>query len=197
MTQGNVYDASVPNAYREFHAKATTLLAGLTPENKNDPAVGATVDELIFRSRLAQKAIDDVKDLVRQAVERVGPIPLANGLALGLRPQEVRSLDPVKAFKVARQHLPDTDILDAMKISLPKLLAAKAAQHGRGEKKNARIQLEEELKAAGAVTVTVRHIMEEMDLDTPKKELGNDGHAETVRDGAGTHDAGRGAAQLD
>lgn len=187
-------DADSENPYAHFIQKATALLAGLTPENKNLPEVGQMVDELIARARLAQKAVDDVRGLIRSAVERVGPIPLEGGLSLALRPQEVRTLDPAKAFKIARQHMPDADILKATKISLPQLLAAKAGQFARGEKTKAKIQLEEELREAGAVTVTTRHILEEMDLE---KEKERDDNAETLRAGAGPHHAIAGPPQRD
>jgi hypothetical protein len=154
-------------------AKATTILASLTPENKNEPEVREAVAMLRFALKLAHKWVEDGEALIRDAIDRVGDLPVGDDAKLTKRTVEVRSLDPAKAIAVARRYLSEAELAEAMRLSLPKILAAKAAKHMRGEKKAARELLEKELEAAGAVTVAVQRRLEEVDA----KEL-PDGTAE-------------------
>jgi hypothetical protein len=157
-------DTPADDPHRVFVEKATRLLAGITPENKNDPIVRDLMGEMRFRLKLARKVVEDGEALVRQAVERVGNIPLPTGFELTLRDVDVRTLDPEKAWKVLQAHLSTADILAAARLSLPKLLAAKTAKVARGAKKGAREALEKELEAAGAVHVARQRRLEEVDL---------------------------------
>jgi hypothetical protein len=150
-------------AHRAFLATANQLLSGLTVENKSDPAVARALSELRFRLKLAGQAIENADSMIRQAVQRVGPIPLENNTELALRDYEQKSLDPLKSLRVIRPHLSDADIAGAMKLSLPKLRDAVGSKHKRGEKKAAIALMEQELDAAGAIETTTRQRLEVVD----------------------------------
>lgn len=150
-------------------AKARDIFSCITVDNKNEPEVAEGLSQLRFRLKLAEQVIEELKEMERQAVERVGPIPLADGSALTLRPVDTKNIDALKALKILRAHLSDAEIAGCMKLSLPKLLSAKAAKFMRGEKKTAREQLAIELDRAGAVSVSTHHRLEEMDPEA--KEL--------------------------
>lgn len=150
--------------YRAMLAKAEQLFAGITPENKGEPEVAELVSELRFRRSLVMKALDELVELERRAVERVGPIPLGNDRQLIRRQIQQKTIDPLKALKVLRQHLADSEVAEAMKISLPKVKALKAGHYTRGEKGAAMELIEKELEAAGALNVAVAYRLEEQEI---------------------------------
>lgn len=164
------------------HGTGARFLAGATEETKDSQEVRATLDDLTLLVKLTQADIDAAKELIRSTVERVGPVKLDSGLSLVMRRIETEALDPVKAFRPLRSHLPDADILAAARLSLPKLLAAKAGSYGRGEKTTARDSLKNDLTKAGAVNVTVTYRLEEVDLT----ETQDDERCTTVRPGSAT-----------
>lgn len=150
-------------------AKARDIFAGITVDNKGEPEVAEGLTQLRFRLKLAEQVIEELKSMERQAVERVGNIPLADGSELTLRAVESTHVEPLKALKVLRSKLSDAEIADAMKLSLPKLMSAVAAKHMRGEKKAAREQLETELDRAGALSVSTHYRLDEVEPEA--KEL--------------------------
>ena len=187
-------DLPAHDPHRQFLATAERLLTGLTVDNKGEPEVRRALSELRFRLKLAKKVIEDAEEMQRRAVEKVGPIPLEDGNDLALRNTEQKVLDPLKAMKVLRNHLADQDIADCMRLSLPKLRAKKAGKYLRGEKRAAVDQLEKELDAAGAVNVSIRQRLEEVDLST-EMEKTDESVASDVRAGESADGAGVGPAQ--
>jgi len=149
--------------FRRWLEEATAVLAGLTEQNKDQTIVGEVVTKLLYRVRLAAQCIEDCKSLLRAAVERVGPIPLHGATSLVVREVNVRTLDSAKAITVLRSRLSDDQICQAMKLSLPTVLSTYAKQYARGQKRDAREQLEKELEEAHAISIGVRKRMEEID----------------------------------
>lgn len=160
--------------------QAIKYLAGATEDNRDAPELREAIDDMTMLTRLAQADIDLAKELIRGVVVRLGPIRLASGLSLVNRRFEQRTLDPVKAWRVLRSHLPDAEILEAARLSLPRLLAAKSASYGRGEKDTARATLEQDLQKAGAVNVTETFRLDEVDLEQEKdsEHPGDDSRAQ-------------------
>lgn len=191
-------DLPAEDPHRRFLATAERLLTGLTVDNKAEPEVRRALSELRFRLKLAKKVIEDAEELQRRAVEKVGAIPLEEGTELALRNTEQKALDPLRAMKVLRNHLADQDIADCMRLSLPKLRAKKAGKYLRGEKRAATDQLEKELDAAGAVNVSIRQRLEEVDLSqetTKDKERTDESITPDVRAGQPADGEGAGAAE--
>lgn len=152
--------------------RAKVALTQLTEDSKLESEAGEVVHDMMFRTRLLQKVMDDVKALLRETIARVGPIPTGDGMALALRRVEVGKLDPVKAIPVLRNYLSETQIAKISTISKPKALDAYAAQHTRGKKTEARKMLEEQFSEAGAINIVVRHQLEEVQLEEDEvKEL--------------------------
>jgi hypothetical protein len=161
-------EPSAPSEHTQALVKATSILANITPENKNEPEVAEAVAVLRFALKLARKWADDGEAVIRDAIDRVGDLPVGADHKLVQRETEHRHLDPAKAIAIARRYLSEAEIADAMRLSLPKLLAAKAGKHLRGEKRAARELFEKELEAAGAVTLTTQRRLEEVEA---RKEL--------------------------
>jgi hypothetical protein len=188
------HDLPADDPHRRFLSTAQRLLSGLTVDNKDQPEVQQALTELRFRLKLAKKVIEDAEELQRRAVERVGPIPLADDTHLALRNTEQKVIDPLRAMKCLRSHLSDQDIADCMRLSLPKLKLKKAGKYLRGEKRAATEQLEKELESAGAINVSIRQRLEAVDLST-ESEKADESVAPDVRPGQPATGAVAGAAQ--
>ena len=119
---------------------------------------------------------------MKDAAQRVGPIPIGEGMALGIRNVEVEALISGLAMEQARNVMSDGQLCEAMKISLPKLLNTYANMQndatGRS-KKDCREFLHQKLIDAGAVTVTVQRRLEEIILPTEEQPDGNSGSEST------------------
>jgi hypothetical protein len=141
---------------RAMLERATAVLSQITPDNKSAPEVAELLTRVVYAGKLVTKGVDELDKLVRSTVERVGPIPLANGNELALVEQKTRVLDALKAGPVANKHLSTAEQAKCVKVSLPMMLAQYAGKFMRGEKKGARERLETELEAAGAISVVQR-----------------------------------------
>lgn len=161
--------------------KAREVVGQLTEDNKTSSLVADVFNDLIFRVRLCQQAIDNAKSMMRDAVERVGPVPLSDSTALVLRDQHVEKLDPAKALPVLQAHLSDGQIAQCTRLSLPKLLRTYTDQHARGQKKAMREQFHTKLAEAGAITLEVRRVMEEADLSDIERGEPEQEHAHGER----------------
>ncbi len=198
----NMLDTLMPKAsgtgkteYDQFLEDAKGLLAGLHKGNKDAPEVGQTIEKLSFRIRMAQQQIDDAKALIRGSVARVGDIKLTGDYVLTLREVEVNKVKAVKALKLLRTKMSDTEICQAMKLSMPTLMGLYAKRFPQGQRSAAREQLFNELKDADAISVDVQHRLEEVDMskiEMTKKESkdGNKSRGNTAS-GGGT-DQGEG-----
>lgn len=153
-----------------FLKEARRLLAGITPANRHEPVTGEAVDQLLVRIKLAEQQIDEAKHLIRSAVQRAGYIPMPGGMALTLRPLQVEKIIPKKAIKTLRAQLSEAAILDAMQISLPKVLAAKRTASPKGEKITAADQLREALRREGATNILIQERLEEVDLSEAQQQ---------------------------
>lgn len=178
VVNGTLNAVMTPNAcqpgdpYVAFMQRVGAMLDTLTPDQKSDPEVGQLVSEMLFRIKLAQQAIDDAHGLLRATVQRVSGIPLGNNLELALRKVEVQSLIPSKAMRVLRQHLSDSQIADAMRLSLPKLATAYAASFAKGEKAKSKNILYDALTSAGAIKTSIQERMEEIEISLPDPNQG-------------------------
>jgi hypothetical protein len=65
------------------------------------------------------------------------------------------------AIPILRRYMSDEQIYKAMRLSLPTLLTIYAASQHKGAKQRARAELEQELTDAGALNVSVKHVLEE------------------------------------
>ena len=158
------------------------MLATLDEKNKDHEGVGQLVDQLLFRCKLAQQALDDAKEMIKDAVERAGgSIPLPNNMELQSKEHERRKIDPAKGWPVISKMLSDGQIKDCCSMSLTKLMA-KVAKGAATPKAKKKIELTEALEKAGALSVTTFNKLEVVDV-TPAPETEADGKSTTQRTG--------------
>ena len=136
-------------------------LSRLNVNNKDEPVAGEILEDMMFRIRLCQRAIDSAKEFIRETVHRVGPIPTGtDGTAIGLRQVDIQQLDTLRSMRVLRNRFSDNDICEALKISMPKLMG----MVGKKDKKLRSI-VKEELSAAGAITLKAQFRLEQIILE--------------------------------
>jgi hypothetical protein len=165
--------------FKQYIEKAKELLPTLTAETKADPYVASAFNDLIYICKLIEQQVQDVRAMMRNAVETAGPIPLSADTELALREVEIRQLDPEKAIPVLRRELADAQVCRCMKLSLPKVLVTYSGMFGKGEKGKAARHLENLLRQSGAVQVTVQQRLEEIDVTPPTEANSNDTDAST------------------
>jgi hypothetical protein len=141
------------------------MILKATRENKTDPRLAAAVNDLSYMTKLAEQQIEAMRATTRTMVERVGPVPLTENTALALRKIDMKKLDPQRALPVLRKKLDDVAICDAMRISLPQVLAKVSALALKGERPIIQDELMSELEEAEAVTVTTHLRLEEVQMD--------------------------------
>lgn len=112
--------------YQQFLDSATSILTNLNKHNKNDESVKVAVGMLMARVKLAEQAVKEAKELVREAIGRVGPIRISDDSALALIESERRSIIPRKGLPALRTILSDNDLCDCMSLSLTKLIDKKS-----------------------------------------------------------------------
>lgn len=119
-----------------------------------------TVDEaaeavatLYERTKMLDRAVTDLKTMLRSNVEQHGPLPLGDGTELAMEEQERRELDTVPALRELRRHMSDTQIAEGTKLSLPKLLDAFSKQHHKGRRSDAKYALSKALEDAGVIEI--------------------------------------------
>lgn len=173
--------------------RAKAVLSQLTVDNKGEPVVGETIAEVIFRIRMLSTLIESAKGVLRESLKQVGPIPLGDGIQLGMREIEVEKLKPEAAIPILRNYLSDGQLASAMTLSLPKILTiyANSRVGEKGWKRaQARNELLKMLQDSGAVMVLRQERMEERhedpnaDPQTEEKEI-NDGNDESEHSGEG------------
>lgn len=164
-------------------SRGREILGQLTKENKAEPIVGEVLDDMVFRIRICQQAVDNAKQTIREAIERVGPIPTGPGHALALQPVEIPQLDPTKSMNVLRNHLSDSQICQAMKLSLPKVLTQYLAGQQRGKGREAREKLIKRLEDVGAISIRTQHRLQEVETESSKDEGEANGHVNTESPG--------------
>jgi hypothetical protein len=125
----------------------------LTPETW--AAIAPSLTEAWGRVELVESAIDRFKAVVREGVERFGPLTVTDKTELRLVPvNPKKSLDTMKAWSVVSEQLTDAELADCTTVSLTdvqKIVSDKAA---RGQKKAAKETLLASLRTAGAVIET-------------------------------------------
>lgn len=156
--------------------RAKAVLSQLSVDNKAEKVVGETVSDVVFRIRMLSALVDAAKDVLRDSIRRVGPIPLGDGVELGLRPVFIEKIRPEVAMPLLRNYLSDGQMTGCMTLSLPKLLTtyANSKPGESGWKKSvARKMLHGKLLDAGAVTVTRQERLEEVHSDPQETDDGN------------------------
>lgn len=149
---------------------AVSMLAKVGPATRDDPAVGELLNQLTVNLKLAEQQIDNTKEMIRMAVQRAGYVTMPGELAMMVRSLEIDKIVPPKAIKVLRTLVSERDILDAMSLSLPKLLAAKRKGAAKGQKGVAADQLKDELRKAGAIKTNIQERLEMIDLSQAQEE---------------------------
>jgi hypothetical protein len=190
MTETEAKQAGI----RKITDEIATLLSGLTVATKDEPLVGQTLADLMFRVRLTQKALDDAKQLIRGTVAQVGAINLHDGTELRFHSMEVNEVNPPKAMKVLARHMSNADIHNAMKLSLPKLLDTVTLGQVPKMKPVVRDELMQALKGVGALTTKTINRLEQVERNKPLK--GKQKHGEP-KPAAGTEAAGAPAEGTD
>ena len=150
--------------------RAKDLLASLDESNKSDPAVAELVSDMLFRVRLISQVSDNAKAILKEAITRVGPIPLSDDSVVGLRSVERKKLDPMLALPVLRRCLSETQLAKAMRLSLPDITNAYASSRPRGKKGAAVEEITQHLRDAGAISITEQFRMEQMSVPKPEPE---------------------------
>ena len=145
--------------------KAKEVLAQITEDNKNEKIVGEVLSDVIFRIRLLNQVIDNAKSMIRSTIEKVGTIPLSDGVVLGLREVQIEKLNSMPAMKVLGSFMSTSQLADCMTISLPKVLDACCSKIPRGQKYDRRKEIHDKLVQANAVTVTTQKRLEEILID--------------------------------
>lgn len=121
---------------------AVTAIASMDPER---------VVELYQKVLLVEQCAERVREAVRVRASADGPIT-ANGFAIGLEPEERRSLDVLKAWPVLEaQDFTDEDYAACIEIRPAKLDKVVAQKAGRGKGAAAVRALTERLEQADAV----------------------------------------------
>lgn len=161
-------DPKDPNTQEMLAARR--MLANVTTLNRTDPELGQTLDTLLVKIKLAEQQIEEARGLIRSAVQRVGYVPMPGGMALALRTIKLRKIDPSRAIRVLRTMLSEQQIINAMTLSLPKLLAARRGSAVKGEKTSAASALEEALEQQGAINEVFQERLEEIDLSQAIEE---------------------------
>ena len=178
--------------HKKAFEKARSALSQLTAENKNDKGVGELVGQLMFRLRLASKTIEEARALLRDTVNRVGPIKLDDEIELSVRLVETRQLAPTKALPILRKHLSDTQICDGMKLSLPKLTAMYVKQHYGARRADAVKTLVDQLERAGAISTNIQSRLEEGPIHQEQVDESDSEHTGgCVEDAGGDGGAGK------
>lgn len=133
-------------------SKADVLLGEL-----NNPAqrgiVGGEVASLFERLGMIEQAIEGFRQHVKENVKQLGPLDVGGGRVLKIIESNRDKLDPVKSWPVVCEVLTEAEIAPAITLSKTKILDAVGAkvEKGKGKAKEAMM---EQLKAAGAVSVT-------------------------------------------
>ena len=162
----------VTEEHRSWLTEAKVRIATLTAQNKHDPEVGKVVEDLLFKHKLLQQLLDETHAIIRDAAKRVDGIPLPNGYQLAVRQLEIDRVIPEKAMTVLRQRMSDKQIIQAMTISLPKLVNSYA---GNGTSKvDARDALIKALAEASAISTTIQERMEEVEVSLPQGATNGD-----------------------
>jgi hypothetical protein len=152
-------------------------------EGTADEAAEA-VATLYERTKMLDKAVMDLKEMLRSSVEQHGPLPLGDGTELAMEEQERRKLQSVPAMRVLRRHMSDTQIAEAMNLSLPKLLDIFGKQHHRNDRGDFKRALAEELDDAGAIAHSKMTKMTVRQSERPLESISR----ATIKEG--TDDAG-------
>lgn len=134
-----------------------------TPETR--AALGPKVGEVYGRLKVAAKAIDAFKDLLREDIAKFGAMPIGGGRKLDLTPVERRVIDPAKARPVLAKYLTPAEIDQATTISASEAdeLAVAKAEKGKGAA--TKRALRADLEAAGAISINTTHQLREGKAD--------------------------------
>lgn len=163
----------VPSDENRWH-KAVEIMTQLTEHNKDTPLVSELINDMLVRCRMLQGAIDNAKALLKDAVQRVGPIPLDNSTQLALKEVQRKSLEPLETLQIARIYLSDNQIGQCMNIKLQDLLDAYAEVKKSKEnktKKELRQEMLDILTAKGAVIVKTHYRLTEEEITPDTKTL--------------------------
>lgn len=152
--------------FAQWLASAKALMSNLTVANKSDPVVMDTIVKLTTRVKMAEEACLDVRKMIREAVERVGPIKVSETSAVVLREMERKTLRPDIALPVLREMMPEADISKCMTLSLPSVLSTVSSGKPTAAKGAAKGMAQKKLEDAGAIERTTFLKMEEVDIST-------------------------------
>lgn len=168
LVQGSINELIGPDPDNpdkpDWVATGIEALVNITEENKNSEEVGDLVHNMAFRIRLCKQSLKRGEDIIRETVERVGPIPIGCGFEIAMKEVEVRALKPTKALPILRARISESHIQQAMKLSLNKLLDT-YADNRTGKRSESREKLMNELFDADAVQITVQHRITEQEIE--------------------------------
>jgi hypothetical protein len=153
-----------------WYEAATALLVGVDENSKTQREVQEAAATLAHRIRLVEKAAEQARVFLREAVTRAGgEIDLPGDTVLRMNRQQRRALNPHKALPVLRNHLSDAQICACMRLSLPQAVQKYAAMHRRKSETSA--YLTDQLAAAGAIETSLSFRLEEVSRGDTKDQV--------------------------
>ena len=141
-------------------ALVRSALSDLTDADPQVPALTAETWTVIApsltqawgRVKLVESAIDRFKTVVREGVEKFGPLAVTDKTELRLVPvNPKKSLDTVKAWPVVSEQLTDAELAACTTVSLTDVQQVLSDKAERGKKKAAKEAMEAQLREAGAI----------------------------------------------
>lgn len=137
--------------------------------NKNTPEVGEFISDVLWKSKMLQHALDDTKEGLRCLVDRVGPIPVSDTTALGIRDVQRSNIDAKAAYPILSTKISTEDLMGAAKLSTRTIqhdYAKIFPIHLRAEKSKEILDI---LENAGALQYKTINRMELIDTSKPTK----------------------------
>jgi hypothetical protein len=144
-------------------AMVRSVLADMTDAGPQFPALTAEAWAAVSpslttawgRVKLVETAIEQFKAVVRDGVERFGPLSITDKTELRLVPvSPKKSLDTAKAWPIVAQQLTDEELEEVTTVKLSDVNTIVAKKAGRGKGKAAKAALEAQLREAGAILET-------------------------------------------
>lgn len=143
---------------------AAADLAGIEGPVTGLRELGPRIIEVYNAIRCVLNSGEKWIEQLRTELDAGGPIAIAPDGSISLKQVEMRELDPEKAWPVMDQHLDQSEIKPAVKVSLSKLLDAVSDKAPRGRKKQAKEAFTADLESAGAIN---KKIQSRIDVKQP------------------------------
>lgn len=147
---------------------AKSVLNVIDADNKDQRIVAEVIDDLMFRSRLANQMALEADAYLKTLLQRVGPIKLSEDYTLALKDCTRTSVSGVPAFKVLRSFLSDEQMAKCANFSLGRI--KQTAKKQRYLDQDLHEVIEKELEAAGAIEKTPYKIMSVINTGKVKEQ---------------------------